>query len=64
MHHPAAAAQRKVRAGGKYSAYTYAVALFVSVVALILLSYFSHATVGAPTAELTEPAAVQTEIRA
>lgn len=63
MHHPTHAARTAVRARGKYSVYTYMVTLFISVVALILLSYFSHPAAGTSDAELTEPAVVQTQIR-
>ena len=64
MHHPTPAARPAVRVRGRYSVYTYVATLFISVVALILLSYFSHPAADVSAAELTETAAATTLYRA
>ena len=64
MSNPAPAAAEKKTARGTHAVYTYLMTLFISVIALILLSYFSHPVAAAPADALVEPVAVQTETRA
>lgn len=64
MAKPMHAVRGKNAARGNYSVFTYIAVLFLSVIMLILLSYFSHPGAGTSAAELTEPVGVQTQIRA
>ncbi len=64
MAKPMHAVRGKNAARGSYPVFTYIAVLFLSVVMLILLSYFSHPGAGASDAELVETSVVQTQFRA